>query len=265
MKTKLSLFSGWCIVYMLLLVPPLTAQTNRYFTHNWGVRLGGERDEGYSPLNYNGLGIMVQAGFEKVKNTRISRVDVQFSYASLKNKVGRQMNSYSAVLQTHDFYGYDSTKHLFFGWSNANFFTIRDFSDQTNFSGRMDYFTAFGPSALLEKKFQLFKRSFTFEVPFQWSLLGFSIRSGFINSSPVGFETATEDEGAFKSLVNSVRLFSPFNSIHFNYSPRLKFDFNNGNAIALQYEYSFTRLNGEHLSVISRGIWSFQILMKLSN
>jgi hypothetical protein len=111
----------------------------------------------------------------------------------------------------------------------------------------------------------LFNRDFSIEIPFQWSLLGFSIRSGFINSAPVGFENAAEEEGFLTSLVKSKRFYNPLRNLHFNYVPRLSYFFKNGNAIALQYDYLFAKLQGEHTSVISRGLWSFQIQLKLSN
>ena len=253
----------FCLIVLLSEIDIL-AQHSSYFTHNWGVRMGAERDEGYSPLNYSGVGLMLQTGFEKVNDQRSSKFAFQFNYANQRNSVGRQLNSYSGMIQTFEFYGLDTSKWLFFGWSNTNFFTLRDFEDQSNFSGRMDYFTAFGPAVLGKKRFQLLNRDFSVEIPFQWSLIGFTVRSGFINSAPKGFENSEEDDSFLKSLFASKQLYHPIKNIHFNYIPRLSYYFHNGNAIGLQYDYVFAKLKGEHTSVLSRGMWSFQIQFKLS-
>lgn len=254
------------VISCLLLVEGIAfAQQRTDFTHNWGMRLGAERDEGYSPLNYDGVGVMVQAGMERSKEKRLSRAFLQFSFAPQTNNVGRVMNSYSAHIQTYSFYNYDTTRLFTFGWSNVNFFSLRDIKDLVNFNGRMDYFTTFGPAALFSYDFSLFKRRFTIEAPAQWSLLGFNVRSGFISSAPIGFETAEEDDSFFKTLNRSLRFYNPLVHVHLNVSPRLRYYFKNENGMGLQYDYSFTRLTGAHVSVMSRGMLSIQLFMKLSN
>lgn len=242
------------------------SQEQKFLTHAVGVVSGGERDEGYSPLNYSGIGLYHHIGFEKFrKNQNQTGTQLSISFNPSQNKYNARLRSYAAKILQYNLYNIENNSPytLKWGWSNVNYFNIREFLDQNNFGGRFDYFTSFGANFNIGRPLSFFDRNFKLELSLQTQLLGFKMQSGYVSSLPRGFE-GNQDKSAMEKFFNSIDLFYLGNALHKSADFKFSYLLRSGNIIQLGYDYNFTRLQGSHLTIASRGFLYLGLNFKLN-
>lgn len=240
-----------------------SAQTIRQLTIDGAARIASERDYGFSPLKYNGAEWGGSLSYLKQKNHKTDIVSLNFVTGNLKNQFQTGMQVYSASIFTYTFYHANKATNsgLHWGWSNNNEFGLRNNEAITNFNNRNEYITSFGPAIRYQLPFELFKREFSFQTMANIQLLGFTVLSSYVTSSPGGF--VRESQPFLKSFFSSIGLFYPGNSINAGYKTGLSYKLKSENLLAINYEYNYLRLSGEHLLIKSRGKWSFSIIIRL--
>lgn len=253
------------LIFSLLISKAGYSQDESFLNFGFGMISSGERDEGYSPLNYSGIGAHHNIGFEKNKsNQNQSGARLGISFSPSKNKFNASLRSYAAKLVQYNLYNIENESPyiLKWGWSNVNYFNIREFLDQNNFGGRFDYFTSFGANFNVGRPLNFFDRNFKLELSLQTQLLGFKMQSGYISSLPRGFE-GSEDKSTFNKFFNSIDLFYLGNALHKGAELKFSYNLRSGNTIQFAYDYNFSRLQGSHLTVASRGFYYIGLNFKL--
>lgn len=226
-----------------------------------GLTLESLRDKGYSPLLYSGAGISGFIGYER--NTDRRETIWMFSYgrASTSNSFDRQLTTSSVGLVNYNFYNRDTESPVKWGWSNNNAFNNRNIDGFSNFNGRTNFFTSFGPAMKYERGFSLKEQNFTFQIISHVQLIGFYMPSGYVSSYPRGFtyEPNTPLAGFWESLY----LFYPGSAWNAGLWPKVQWHLSSGNSICLNYMYEYSRLRGAHVSERSAGTWFLTFFMQL--
>ena len=225
-----------------------------------GITTQGVRDEGYSPIRYDGVGFALHGGLHFIKPKKEVIWQGGFSNASLENTFGRKMQTLSFAIINYNFYKVEGKAHAW-GWSNNNVFHTRQIDDFLNYNGRTDYFTAFGPAWKYEQTIDLFGQSFTFSTMAHLQLLGFYLPSGYVSSMPSGF--GYENKGFFDALYSSLFLFYPSSAYNAALTPSLTWLFSENSHLQLQYNYEYTHFRNIHTSQRSIGMWSINLAIKL--
>jgi hypothetical protein len=226
----------------------------RYIHISPGIHSSAERDHGFSPLLYTGLGIYnsMELSFNKPSKSKL--FSLAYSYGTLRNKYDKTMKVYSGNFQTFTFYQSEITsKKIHWGWSNNNEFSIRDSETAGNYNFRFDYFTSLGGAMRFRQDFNLWNRPFIFQTFSHFQVFGFKITSSYVNSGIRGLD---EETGSLSSAVlKSIDLFYPFNSVNIGIWPGLELPLKTGNVFSVNYRYDYVRLNNMHLVEKSKGKW----------
>ena len=248
---------------LLAMVFSTQAQTYRQLQVEGAARIAAERDYGFSPLRYAGTEWGGGLTYTKQKSTKTSWVKLNFHTGNLFNQFETAMRVYSGNIITYTFYHAHKSPNSgwHWGWACNNEFGLRNNEAITNFNNRNDYFTSFGPAIRYQFPFELFNRNFSFQTVGNIQLLGFTVLSSYVSSSPKGF--VSKNQPFFKSFFSSLGVFYPGNSINAGYKAGLEYEFKSLNKLALNYEYNYLRLQGEHLVQKSRNKWAIAIIIRL--
>lgn len=243
---------------MLFIPAILFAQTSRSLQISAGLSSAAVRDLGFSPLAYTGSEASGAFMFSVDKEKRCEWLIGQVFLGKLHNRVGTGMQVLGGSVQNFTFYraGRPGDRGLHWGWSGHNFFSARNNDAVSNFNGRADYFTSFGPAVRYQYPFRLFDRFFRVDVAGHVQVVGFRVRSAFVSSVPSGFYT----DSGFAGFWNSLEWFHPGNSWNFGCWPRLHFELKTGSQLSLGYRYDFLRLEGAHRSERSAGFWFLTLI-----
>ena len=260
---QLPRFFAISFLFLIFAFGQSRAQSIRQLAIDGALRVVSERDYGFSPLKYNGAEWGGGLTYLKQKSHKTDIVSIGFETGRLSNQHQTGMQVYSGNIITYTFYHTNKAANsgLHWGWSNNNEFGLRNNEAITNFNNRIDYFTSFGPALRYQLPFKLFKRDFSFQTMANIQLLGFTMLSSYVTSSPCGF--VRESQPFLKSFFSSLGLFYPGNSINAGYKAGLSYKLKSENMLAINYEYNYLRLSGEHLLIKSRGKWSFSIIVRL--
>jgi hypothetical protein len=241
----------------------LDAQASRQIWVNAGLGLGAERDYGYSPLPYQGVGWLVGLAYSSEKAHKSDLLALSFSQRALSNAFDNTMQATMGSIQTFAFYhrARDPERGLHWGWSNQNEFNTRFHDAFSNFNYRTDFFTSFGPAARQRWPFQLGKADFRFELLAHAQLIGFTILSSEVSSYPRGFEGGQYT--GLRAVWESLDWFHPGNSWSAGVWPALQLQLNSGTVLGLNYRYDFMRLDGAHRAERSRGQWFVSLIARL--
>ena len=228
-----------------------------------GVQSNAERDLGYSPLIYKGMKLTFSSAYAVTGENKSDLIRVKYSLGNLSNKWDNKMKVHTASIQTYKFYHWDRDPAIgtFWGWSNKNEFSMRDVDGMSNFNGRSEYFTSFGPALRIAHPFILFDRQFHFETLAHLQLLGFKIQSSYVTSMPPGFEDPSNT--GFRAFLRSIEVFYPGLANHFGIQPALRLEFRSGNLLGIGYDYEYLWMKSSHTVEKSRGTWYIEIIAKL--
>lgn len=265
MKNSIVLFSAFLTLFLMLYTAGTNAiaQTNNYLAIDGSARFSAERDYGYSPLRYAGVEWGGGLTYLKQKSKKTYLVSFDFQAGNLINRYQNGMQVYSGSIVAYTFYHANKPQNsgLHWGWANNNEFGLRNNEAITNFNDRNDYFTSFGPALRYQLPFELFKRNFKFQSVANIQLLGFTVLSAYITSSPNGF--VVENQPFMQSFLSSLGVFYPGNSINAACTSGIEYEFKSLNKLAFNYQYNYLRLKGEHLVQKSRGEWSISLIVRL--
>jgi len=151
---------------ILLLNQPLHAQKQHHLHIGAGIQSSAERDRGFSPLMYTGAELYGSLAYQRESSRKSDLLILDFATGQLSNTWGTTRQVYTARILTYTFYHQEkeASKVLHWGWSNNNELSIRDNETMTNYNGRSDYFTSFGPAMRFRLPFELFNCNFTFQT-----------------------------------------------------------------------------------------------------
>lgn len=259
--------SHFCFFLSLFLIlqlhQPLVAQKQHYLHISAGLQSSAERDRGFSPLMYTGVEFYGSLAYQKESNRKSDLIILDFATGQLSNSWGTTRQVYTTSILTYTFYHKNkgATKGLHWGWSNNNTFSIRDNETITNYNGRSDYFTSFGPALRYRLPFELFKRNFSFQTLAHVQLLGFTVLPSYVTSSPKGFVNGSSS--GFKAFWESLGVFHPGNSLNGGCQAGLTYNMKSANLLAINYNYDYLRLKGFHTVEKSKGTWFISLIVKL--
>lgn len=251
------------LLFLLTGVIEADAQRNHWLS----VGLGGEstaiRDFGFSPLIYDGWQLSYNINFKSVKASRSDYFFFNYANGKMTNDFGRSMDLWSASFRTFTFYhpGDKKEKGIHWGWSNVNFVQHRQHEDVSNFNGRSDYFTSFGPSFRWIQPLRFKGMNLTLEVKSHSQLIGFMLLPGFVSSSPSGF--VDNSISGIQPFLQSIDWYVPGKAWHFSTMPSLTWLLNSGNRIRLNYQFEFIQLNGIHRSQRAGSTYSISLISQL--
>lgn len=251
------------LLFTYLLKETSHAQSNRFIHISSGIQSSAERDYGYSPLIYDGLGGYISIDFSSNGLSNSKRYSVSYSSGSLNNKWAKNMKVYTANFQVYKFYhrNRDPLRGIHWGWSNNNESSIRDNELAENFNFRSDHFTSFGGAVRIRLPLEILSKYFYMETLAHFQLLGLKMSSSYVDNNLNGF--TGEVESGFNALMNSLELFYPGNSLNFGIWPGLTHELKTGNMIGINYRYDYISLSGTHLSQKSRGKFFLSLLFKI--
>jgi hypothetical protein len=246
-------------IVLIIIATSLQGQTHDLW-FSGGIRLDALRDQGYSPLRYDGLGISGAIGYERTKDNKEVIWLLSYSHSNLSNHFGRSMSVSSVGLINLNFYP-RKNQSITWGWANNNGFQNRFIQGFDNFNGRTDVFTSFGPASKIQKDFSFRSQKFSAFAISQIQLIGFYLPSGYVASLPSGF--GYEPNNSLMGFWESLYLFYPGGAYNFGIWPALKWHLSTGNSISLNYIYEYTRLSGAQIHERSTGMWLLNFSMRL--
>jgi hypothetical protein len=259
---KITIFLS-LLVYNSVFAFSSVAQKHRELHIDVGARISAERDYGYSPLLYSGVEGAVALSYLAKTPKTTNQFTFDFSTGKLNNEFGTDMQVYSAGIKTYTFYHANkpANKGLHWGWSNYNMFGLRDNEAITNFNARNDYYTSFGPALNYQLPFELFKRHFSLQTCANIQLIGFTMLSSYVSSSPRGY-VGSNSTGLMK-FWESIGLFYPGNALNGGINSSLMYQFKSLNSISIKYQYDYLRLKGSHIVEKSKGNWMIGLIVML--
>ncbi len=257
-------FAGLLLVILLL---SATAQAEEFEAAPGRVSLAGglvsgaQLDRGYSPMIFSGAQPGVEVAFFQHRESGERSYWLGYSSGAMQNRHGRSLESLTLSFLVATLYRLGDESPFYLGWSNDNQFNSRSIDGFLNFTGRSDYFTAFGPAAKYAQGFRLFGQEFSVDVFSHVQLLGFYLPSGYVSSLPRGF--GYEPGGFFESFAGSVFLFHPGSAVSAGLRPELQWYWREGTSLAFSYSYEFVALRNVHTSRRSRGHFLLSLRMSL--
>ena len=235
---------------------------SRELSFGGGLNLTAVRDQAFSPLVYSGAGIDGFLMYRSVGERRESLWLLSVGSADLSSASGRNLNTIAIRLTNLNFYPRtDEHAKLQWGWANNNGFHHRLIDDFQNFNGRVDFFTSFGPAANFKHPFMIGEKRFRFQTAAHVQLIGIYLPSGYVASFPSGF--GYEQNSFVGSVVESMEIFHPGSAFNAGLWPRLEWQLDSGNGIALNYLYEYSHFSNPHRSVRSSGHWFVTFNMRL--
>ena len=253
------LFSIVCI----LNTNTVEAQTGIYL--NLGATLDQvfHRDSRMSPLIYSGSSFGGIAGLEFDSRRFFEKVDVIYTNGIHDNGEGNSLAFHRFRVVAHAFYKkrQNENQKWYWGFSNQNNYTYRLNRGFSNFSEHYEYFTSFGPAAMLRFPFKLGKHRFSLEGTSQWQVIGFMLRPSFISAIPPGYQT--ENVSLLDGFLRSLEGFYPGKAWHFGFSTQLSHTLPSGNKLQLSYEMEYYKLNTNQPVAMNNHCFIFQISTKL--
>ena len=248
---------------ILLLNQPLHAQKQHHLHIGAGIQSSAERDRGFSPLMYTGAELYGSLAYQRESSRKSDLLILDFATGQLSNTWGTTRQVYTARILTYTFYHQEkeASKVLHWGWSNNNELSIRDNETMTNYNGRSDYFTSFGPAMRFRLPFELFNCNFTFQTLANVQLLGFTVLPSFVSSSPIGFDNG--NSSGFKAFWESLGVFYPGNSLNGGCQAGLSYEMKSANLLAINYNYDYLKLKGFHTVEKSKGTWMVSLIVRL--
>jgi hypothetical protein len=248
------------IVPVLLLTCLSAAGQSHTLWFGGGLTLEALRDEGYSPLLFSGTGLTGLIGYEKTASRRETTWLLSYGHINTANRYSRNLTVNSVGLLNVNLYKRVDSPFAW-GWSNNNGFHNRNIDGFSNFNGRTDFFTSFGPAGKYERSFAIKNQLFTFKAISHLQLIGFYVPSGYVASLPKGF--GYEPNGVLQGFWNSIYLFYPGGAWNAALWPKAEWHLSTGNSISLNYLYEYTRLSGAQMHERSSGMWFLTFNMKL--
>lgn len=222
---------------------------------------GTQVDEGYSPLIYTGFQGSANITYTSIDDGKENIWILGYASGQSQNRFGRNLESTSVSLLALTLYQVDQESRFSWGWANNNQFNTRTPGDFQNYTGRSDYFTAFGPAMKYTIPFRLLNQEFSFQALSHFQLIGFYIPSGYVSSLPKGF--GYEQNGFVASVYNSAFLFYPGSAVNLGLIPALQWGLSENSSLGLTYSYDYTSLQNVHPSKRSRGNYLLSLTMKL--
>lgn len=269
MNPKNKLTSTFCIKSIPVFVAVVcfsaiaSAQTSNYFRINSGVEHIGSRDKGMSPLLYAGYGFYVGMGWERIGPKHTTVLVLDLAMGMQRNKYQNPIDYRRGNLQWSTFYHpkADGKKTVEWGWHINNVFSHRFNPYFVNFNDHYEYFSNIGPALRYRYPFRLNSREVYLAGSANVQLIGMMIRPSYTSSYPEGF--LNRESSVSKSLVHSVRLAHPGNSISFGIRPSFVYPLKSGNKLSLGYNYEFYRLNSSNAVTQSGGTWFISLAARL--
>jgi hypothetical protein len=227
---------------------------SRQLNFGGGLNLTALRDQAYSPLVYSGAGFDGFLGYQSTRERKETIWLLSAGSVNLSNAYDRNLNTIAIRLTNLNFYPRrgEDTK-LQWGWSNNNGFHRRWIDDFQNFNGRVDFFTTFGPAANYKLPFKIGEQRFKFQAAAHVQLIDIYLPSGYVASLPSGFRF--EPNSFMGAVFESMRIFHPGSSFNGGLWPRVEWQLNSGNGIALNYLYEYSHFSNPYRSVRSSGHW----------
>ena len=233
----------------------------RHLSVGGGFLTGSQVDEGYSPLLFSGAQGSFNLTYTKLDGAKENIWMLGYASGQTQNRFGRSLESTSVSLLALTLYQFDQESRFRWGWANSNQFNSRTPGGFQNYTGRSDYFTAFGPAMKYELPFRLLNQEFSFQTLSHLQLIGFYIPSGYVSSLPKGF--GYDQDGFAASVYNSAFLFHPGSAVNLGLIPTLQWGLSDNSSLGLTYSYDYTSLQNVHPSKRSRGNYLLSLTMKL--
>jgi hypothetical protein len=211
-------------------------------------------DRAYSPLIYSGIGYNGTIGYIRKTERKETHWVLLFGSGSTSNTFNRSIKTTAIRLHNYTFYNRDNPEsRLSWGWSNMNSFHTRLIDDFSNFNGRTDFLTSFGPAIKYQTPFELKESKFSFQMIAQMQLIGFYVPSAYVASLPGGF--GYEKNNFIRSILRSAYLFYPGSGWNASIFPKINWHLSSGNSLALNYLVEFTQLNKAQVHKRITGTW----------
>jgi hypothetical protein len=256
---KIILTALFAVVFLPLIIK---AQVTNQIETNIGVSSIALRDRSMSPLIYSGLGFSGALGYQRKSESKIRIFKLSHSRSGINNQFGNSCAFRSLAFKTFALYRINSGDGNFsLGWSNNNFFNYYKNQKFRNFSERSNYYTTFGLAGHYEKQINFSGRDFVFSVPVDIQLAGFYLRPSYVSNSPEGY--LDPDNSGFGVWFKSIEAFLSHRAWNFGLNPNLSFIFKNGNALSVNYEYEFFRINNPEPISQSAGGWFISLTTRL--
>jgi hypothetical protein len=228
-----------------------------------GIQLEGLLEAAYSPLKYSGTGY--QGGISYCKSSEKKDIIWLLTGGSsqLSNQFKRDLKTTSIRLVNYNLYHRNQSNSKFkFGWSNNNGFYTRQIDDFSNFNGRTDFFTTFGPAVSYTLPLSIKQKRFTFQTVAHTQIIGFYVPSSYVASLPRGF--GYEQNSFLAAIWKSAHLFHP--GAAWNGGLWSKFDWHlwKQNTIGINYIYEYTNFSKPESSKRSTGTWFISLILELT-
>ncbi len=239
------------------------AQTGIYFNFGATLEQVFQRDSRMSPLIYSGISYGGIAGLEIDSRRFFEKIDVIYTNGIHDNGEGNSLTFHRFRVVTHAFYKkrQKENQKWYWGFSNQNNYTYRINRGFSNFSEHYEYFTSFGPAAMLRFPFKLGKHRFSWEGTSQWQVIGFMLRPSFISAIPPGYQA--EDVSILDGFFRSLEGFYPGKAWNFGLNTQLTHTLPSGNKLRLSYEFEYYKLNTTQPVALNNHCFNFQVLTKL--
>jgi hypothetical protein len=240
-----------------------SAQTSNYLKINSGIEHIASRDKGMSPLLYAGYGFYAGIGWDRITPKHTTELVLNLAMGMQRNKYQNPIDYRRGNLQWTIFYHreVDRKNTLEWGWHINNVFSHRFNATFVNFNDHYEYFSNIGPALRYRYPFRLNKREVYLTGSANVQLIGMMIRPSYTSSYPEGF--LNRASSIPKSLVHSVRLAHPGNSINVGIRPSLVYPLKSGNKLSLGYNYEFYRLSSSNTVSQSGGTWFISLAARL--
>lgn len=212
---------------------------------------------------YSGVNLSGAISFKSQTTKKTSFYQLNYQRAKLRNEFDNASSFQGFGFKNSTVYGQVLNEKSSFrwGWSNNNYLNVYKNMRFSNYSERSNYLTTFGLAGLYSKRFSVFGRTLSFDIPADVQLLGFFLRPSYISSAPEGF--LDPDNSGASSWLNSFMLFYPGTAWNFGCSPQLSYWFESGNGLAVNYQFEFLRINTPQSITQSSGAWFISLITML--
>lgn len=218
-------------------------------------------DQGISPLLYNGSGGSVQLAYLKENQKIYAQIYARFDLNLLQSAIsGAEMISYHTELSYQHYFKRFSLSSrktkLYPGISGFVNWGIRNHTSYTNNSYHIDTRISIAPSVAAKRDFNLWGRDFTLGSQLHLPLISYVGRPLYASTKFPSL--VANDDPKWYDYISEGKLYSLGGSFTIKTQTFLKFQFNNGNAVKLDYFWSYSSLQdvnpiktGEHALLIS--------------
>lgn len=212
-----------------------------------GLALQTVKDDAMSPLTYDGTQIAFQTGGEWRVPKGLHRVDALFWLGEASAESGRTTENYTFAINggyLHRISKPEATWNMHLGGMITTWGSFRDHQSLINSDFFYDLFFSIGPSASLERNFQLFKREWILDWQLTLPALTYGVRPSYS-----GLDSVPPDKDGFQGWEDAqIGSFDMLQNVKSRIE--LAYPLKNGNRLGLMYYWDFFNANLEPHAVI---------------